>query len=730
MGGLKKIYHKNRNFIENFLFPVVLFLYPFIGVCQGLDLEDTTYSLANFQYFGQMDGTWMVATFLSNVWGSLLMHLPFGGTMIGMNCYTALVQSAMALMVYLTFRGRMAAPLLFVGELIALGLCWAPSAVLYHYLTYFFLTAGILLLFCGLTAEGMASLDSRSRDWRKSRGENVGAGGRVVGAAGSTLRSGRQRLYFLAAGLCLGANVAVRMPNVVQAALILVVWYGIVLYDKLSNDCYGTGKAKKAGGEERTTLGTDEKVKGTERKNAGMMRALAASTGWCLVGYLAGFGLPFLAICLRYGISAYPDMVWTLFAMTERATDYKPTSMVTGMFGDYGRGLYWLAFAALCMAAAGLAAAVRERLYGKTDNVGHTNSEAALRVRETSENGRQAKADFGKWDAYRITGVIIKAGYCLLLLVLLRFYWGRGMFTFRYYDYTSIYDPTVLLLLVTIGMAIYCLLKKDMAAEKKILAAAVLLEIFLTPLGSNNALYPIINNLFLAVPFLLWVAYDEAARVRRNRRFRVLSGSTANVADGESRVLLPAFLWQIPLALLVTFVLVQSIGFHASFAFNDGVFGEPRDRQAVLPEKAAGVWTNQEQGVLLEELARFAKEEDLSGREVICYGNLPGLSYLLDMPPALSTGWPDLASYRMVEYQRDMEALKAENAAGKELPIVMVSTPVAAYLSDDGEAIVWFGVDMEAYAADEKLQILGNFLREHGYAECFGNAEYVVYRAE
>lgn len=701
------IYNKYKNSIENFLFPVLLFLYPFIGVCQGLDLEDATYSLANFQYFGQMDGTWTVATFLSNVWGNLLMHLPFGGTLIGMNCYTVLVQSAMALMVYLTFRGRMAAPLLFVGELIALGLCWAPSVVLYHNLTYFFMTAGILFLYVGLTAEGTKTPLSRGRYQGWSHGKDAGADFRK-----------KQRLYFVAAGLCLGVNVAVRMPNVVQAALILVVWYGVVLC-KLNSRCYGKGKAKKTGDNKSETSGKPT-----------VLQAAVASTGWCFAGYLVGFGLPFFVICFRYGVSSYFDMVHTLFAMTEQATDYKPTSMITGMFGDYGRGLCWLAFAALCMVAAGLAAAVRERLYGRNDDGGHTNSETALHVRETSESGRQAKADSGKWDAYRITGVIIKAGYCLLLLVLLRFYWGRGMFTFRYYEYTSIYDPTVLLLLVTIGMAIYCLLKKDMAAEKKILAAAVLLEIFLTPLGSNNALYPIINNLFLASPFLLWVAHDEAARVRRNRRFRVLSGSAANAADGENRVLLPAFLWQIPLALLVTFVLVQSIGFHTSFAFNDGVFGEPRDRQVVLPEKAAGVWTNQGKGTLLEELVHFAKEEDLTGREVICYGNLPGLSYLLDMPPALSTGWPDLASYRMVEYQRDMEALEAETAAGKELPVVIVSTPVAAYLSDDGEAIVWFGVDMEAYTADEKLQVLGNFLREHGYVECFGNARYVVYCAE
>lgn len=677
MKGLAKNYGKYKNFIETLLFPAVLFLYPFIGVCQGLDVADSTYSLANFQYFGEMDGTWMVATYLANVWGNLLMHLPFGGTIIGMNCYTVPVQSAMALMAYFALRKRMPAPLLFLGEMIALGLCWSPSVILYQNLTYFFMTAGILLLYRGLTQQGVETPDSRGGGVVENRRGSVGAA-----------CDKRQRLYFAAAGLCLGANVAVRMPNVVYAAFILVVWYGIVLHQR-HNRCFGVTETEKAVGKERMTSGAAEQP--------ALARTLAASTGWCLAGYLVGFGLPFLAICLRYGVSAYPDMVRTLFAMTEQAADYKPASMVTGMFGDYGKGLCWLAFAGLCMAAAGLALSVRQRLYGAEDNVGQADS------------GQQADAISNKWGAYKITGVIIKAGYCLLLAVLLRFYWGRGMFDFRYYYYSSIYYPVVLLLVVTIGTAAYCLIKSEMKTEKKILAAAVLLEIFLTPLGSNNILYPIINNLFIVVPFLLWVAYES------------FTGAPVRGRDAYG------FVWKAPLVVLVVFVLVQSIGFHTAFAFNDGVFGEPRDMRVVLPEKAAGVWTNREQGVLLEELVDFAKEEGLTGREVICYGELPGLSYLLDMPPALSTVWLDLDSYRMEEYLRDMEAVAAKNRAGKELPVVIVSTPVAAYLSDDGEAIAWFGVDMEACAADEKLQILGEFLIKHGYAECFGNAGYVVY---
>ncbi|MDE7247655.1 MAG: hypothetical protein K2N43_07185, partial [Lachnospiraceae bacterium] len=109
------------------------------------------------------------------------------------------------------------------------------------------------------------------------------------------------------------------------------------------------------------------------------------------------------------------------------------------------------------------------------------------------------------------------------------------------------------------------------------------------------------------------------------------------------------------------------------------------------------------------------------------YGELPGLHYLLDMPFALSTAWPDLESYRMEEYRRDLAAIQERIAAGEEPPVIMVSSSVAAYLSDDGEAIGWFGVDMEAMAADEKLQILAEWLRTYGYTEQYGDARYVVY---
>lgn len=716
------IYRKYQKFIESWLFPVILLLYPFLSVNQGLDVADSTYSLTNFQYFDSMNGTWMVATFLSNVAGWLLTHLPFGETLLGMKCYTTLVQAATALMVYFGLKKRIAAPLLFLGEFLALGLCWCPSTILYNYLTYFLMTAAILLLYRGLTGGRAAETASADRlrlsaDERKVRGDEKEA------------YEKKRRLCFAAAGICLGANVAVRMPNVVQAAFILAVWYGTILMCRQRDENAAGGSAGAAAMAEGAA-GRAQKAgiaagNGFSGRITLPWKELAGVTGWCLLGYAVGFGVPLAAICIRYGVSAYPDMVRTMFAMTEQATDYKPSSMLTGMFGDYIKGLYWLAFAVVCAAAAGFAFWVRERLYGGRERAGQQDREReSADVRTGGRTGDAREA----WDAYRITGVIIKMAHLLLLAVLLRFYWGRGMFHFRYYEYGngSIYYPAVLLLLVTIAAAVFCLIGKKVCAEQKLMAAFVLLQILLTPLGSNNNLYPIINNLFVAAPFLLWTACKEGGAAAGQRSD--LQGNADDRAVGCSKNNTRYdFIWRAPFIALVIFVTVQSIGSHACFAFQDGIYGEARDMRVKTPEKAAGVYTNMENGALLEELAVFTEEEGMAGREMIAYGELPGLHYLLDMPPALSTAWPDLDSYRMAEYTRDMEALETAMKAGEEPPVIIVSSGIAAYWSDDGEAINWFGVDMEKMAGDEKLRILWGFVSSHGYAECFGNARYVVY---
>ena len=600
------VYNKYRNFIEKILFPAVLILYPLLKIGRGIEVSDSTYSLANFQYFASMDGTWIVATFLSNVVGNLMMHLPFGDTMMGMYFYTALIQSLTALVVYEGLRKKIPAPLVFVGEWIALGLCWCPSTILYNYLTYLFMTAGILLLCSGIVKD--------------------------------------DRKYYVAAGLCLGVNVAVRMPNVVQTAFIVAVWYGALIYGRTW---------KKA----------------------------IQDTLWCVLGYVAGFAVPVAAICIRYGVGAYPAMVKALFAMTDKATDYKPSAMVGSMFGDYITGLYRLSFTGICMLGGWLLFTVQRRIFSNKRNM----------------------------------VVLCKIIYVAVLLVLLRFYWGRGVFHFRYYEDSSMYYPAVLLLLVAIFAALYCLFRKGICPRLKILAILVLVQIFVTPLGSNNHLYPIVNNLFIVVPFLLGAAYDRYVSYR--------SENAQGGGDNVSRAGIFTFVWAAPLALLIVLVFIQSTGFHMMFAFRDGVDGEARDTKLTIPVKAAGIYTNQDNAAWLDELAEYAEGADLTGREAILYGKISGLGYLLNMPPALSTFWPDLDSYLMSEYERDMAQITTP-------PVIIIASPIAAYLNEDADGMNWFGTDREALDADEKLQMLADYMNEHSYHEAFANGRYVVYLAE
>lgn len=608
--------------IENFLLPLLLVIYPLMKINQGADISDTMYSLANFRFFDVTEGTWMIATYLSNVAGSLLMHLPLGDSVIGMNVYTALFPMATALTVYFCFRKKYGALITFAGEILALSLCWCPTTILYNYFTYLLMTVAIVLLYAALG--GQTQIRYR---------------------------------YLVAAGVCLGLNVAVRMPNVVQALLIVAVWYGVYL--------------KTASGPEQTITGDNHRGKENKRKQntSGVAQLYLRVTGCCLGGYLIGFGIPLLAICIRYGVMAYPHMVQTMFAMTEKATDYKPTAMLTGMFGDYAKGLFYLVFA-MAVTVFGLVLFWLERRFNTKKKKGMHFAVVAV--------------------------------YLLAIVVLFRFYWGRGLFTLHYYEYRSVYYPAVLFLLLAIGICVGCLVSKEIGQSDKILSMFLLIQIFVTPLGSNNDLYPILNNMFLTVPFALM-------------GIKILLQKTK--ATG------------ILCAMLTVLLFVQGIGFHTQFVFQDGVDGAKRDTKITTVPKAEGLVTTGENERLLAELSDCMLEQHLSGRNIILYGDISGVAYLFDMPSAISTYWPSLDSYRVAEFEEDMGKLKERINGGiqEKLPVIVTEAKFAAYLNKDAESMAWYGVDRQEMDSDEKLVGIGQFMEEYQYEQRFGNAQYAVY---
>ena len=410
--------------LNQIIFPFVLLAFPLLLVNQGIDVSDTTYSLGYYRFMDEMDATWVLATYLANVTGAFLMKLPMGNTLLGMNVYTGLLAAATALLCYAVLSKWMPAWIAFAGEVIALGLCWCPTTILYNYLTYFLFVAGSLLLCQALFTD---------------RG-----------------------IYYVLAGVCLGLNVMVRFSNLTEAALIVAVWF--------------------AGWLNREKTGVTVK-----------------RTGLCLAGYLVGFASVLFLIVGKYGTDAFGDMVESLFGMTQEASDYTLWGMISATADAYLVGLKWMAYMVPCTAAGIIMFLVKKGQYERTK----------------------------------------KILYGIGILILLRFYWGQGMFSLRYYNEGCVFQWMMLFLLVSVGCAAAGAggyFSRDV--RKRLVAAVVLVILLITPLGSNNYTYQNMNNLFLAAPYTLWACY---------RLFR---------KTGRKSVHFP---WQAFLALILLMTLVQSI---------------------------------------------------------------------------------------------------------------------------------------------------------------------------
>ncbi|HJA91854.1 MAG TPA: hypothetical protein H9717_01840 [Candidatus Eisenbergiella merdipullorum] len=558
-------------FSSKWLFPLILMVYPLLWANQGIDVSDPTYSLTNFRFFPELSGTWAIATWLANVAGFLLMKLPFGDTLLGMNLYTRLLISATALLAYFFLRGKMPSWMAFAGEIIAVSFCWCPSTILYNYLTYFLLLACCICLFRGLIWDRKGLL--------------------------------------ACAGVCLGLNVAVRTPNILEAVLILAVfWYG-----KLCGE-------------------TSAKV----WKNV----------LWCVCGFLAGFLAAFLAICIQYGPAAYFGMFTSLSGYAGTDESYSALSMVTSVLSAYAGTLQWVMTLVVCWLAG--------------------------------------------WIFFRFLPVRLKlAGrvvYCLCIPVLIRLFWGRGMFTFTYYNYRSIYEWGMLLLYLALAACVLVMADSRAFHRDRLLAAIILLVILVTPIGSNNGTMPALNNLFLAAPFAIWTFSGLLSRSRKHT-------------------------FAFPAAALVTAVFVmtavQGIGFRASFSFGDGIYGEKRDAKVENSAILIGMRTREENAESLSGLTAFAEEKSLSGTSLITLGSAPGLHFILDMPPGISHCWPDLDTYPAALMKEELDGL--------------LSSPNAL------PAVIVYKENGELPAETEKWEYLKEYMEKGGYTLLYENGGYRVY---
>ncbi|WP_022772677.1 hypothetical protein [Butyrivibrio sp. AE2015] len=559
--------------LERYFFPVVLLLYPLIGVNQGLDISDTMYSLTNYEYIETLNPMWLFSTYLSNVFGAVIMHFPGADTMLGFSIYCSFVTSVIALVSYYFLKSFMPGWMIFIGEFIAESICFSPRVILYNYLTYLFFTLGTVFLLLGIFA------------WK------------------------RQNLYLFIAGVCLGLNVMVRFPNIVETSLILVLWfYGYITRDKVQE--------------------------------------ILKKTGVCILGFLAGFAVPFIFTVVKYGAASYVSGIMGLFGMTEGASDYSSGGMIGLILEAYKTTLSNMAIMVPCVAAGIIMFLLVPEKY------------------------------------VMIKKILFIGG----ILILTKYYFATGVFTRNYYYYDSMFQAAMMFIISGIVLSVIGSLGiLNGSRQEQTLAFTALMLILVTPIGSNNYTFPILNNLFIIGPIVLWLFRRMMQRA------------------GEAHY---NFAWEAMFTFVLIVLFIQGALFHLGYSFMDGADGTKRE-SLVSIEKAKNMVTTQYNADTLEELSVVLNENDLQNTKVILFGGIPGVSYLFDMYPAIDTTWPDLDSYSVDNFDKQLMDL---SVSAEPTPTIII------------------GKDMAEYAnIGMKYDILLDYIVNHDYNKVFEGDRFIVF---
>ncbi len=405
------------------------------------------------------------------------------------------------------------------------------------------------------------------------------------------------------------------------------------------------------------------------------VKALAKETGICLLGYLSFFLALLLAATLLYGSGTLGNMITGVLGMAGSASDYTPGEMLLAIVDAYFHGFQWMLYMLLCILPGIPFLIIGEGRF--------------LRLR--------------------------KIVYCLCIPVLFLVLYKWGMFNFKYFQKEAALQWGAVFLLVCLGVTVWMLFTRMLDDEWRLIGCIALLIILITPLGSNNHIWPVLNNLFFIAPVVFWMIYRFA------RWGRTWLDTTRKVPLFPAKAMFSG--------MMIAFF-VQALGVGCQYVFLDGETGEPRVYKVAANPVLHGMHTSEMNGETLEEISRFMTEHraEYESKKLILYGNIPGLSYYLDKGPAIYTAWADLNTNsleRLEEELQELAGLYKENH--KDRPLVILSPPLAAYLSGEEKTIAWWGVDVESCKKDEKLKAIEDYMEAGAYEQVFGNEAFVVY---
>ena len=629
---MKKTEKKNR-WYETVIYIVLLAVFSLWGYGRGADLSDTTYSLANYRFMDAMTGSWKYATFLSNLTGVVLLKL-----------------SSHAGAFFLKTGGSLLFMNIFTDVLLL-----AVVLVIFFSMRKF-IPSPVLFLSL-VTAIGLCLIPKVILYQYLSF--YLFTFSCILILYG--IKSGKN-LYYIFAGIVLGINLFVRISNAVEVLLIVWVWYG-------------------------------EYLKKDDKSDKTLLKKILSDTLLCVAGYAAGVLIAFI-IFVIYALSNGSSPVAELQAVVgwvmgllsgesgSSAGGYSMGDMLLVILDSYLGNLKW---ALLLMAELVLGMLFFKFVF--TDITAECGSDS-----ETGEKiGGPAAFIKSNEKFLKIAFTVLYAGGVLLTFAYLE---RNGMFNFEYWNTGSIYRLYVVFLIISIVLFVLTIVSKRFETDAKLLSFMSLLIIFITPLGTNNHLYAVMNNSFLIVPVAFYIISRIVTMLKGKNMFY-------------------------PFA--VMFLVLTS------YTFKDCESGEQtRDVFGFYVPELAGMKAEAGHTEALKELYLsldtlfWETDKGLYDDGLIAWGPVPGLHYVLDVPPALSNLWPSLDSYSGDDMFDELMAMMAV----KKHPVVIASAEEAEIIS--GIMAGSKPAEDESAIAGKRL-VLGGFLIMNGYEEVFSNAEFTVY---
>ena len=338
-------------------------------------------------------------------------------------------------------------------------------------------------------------------------------------------------------------------------------------------------------------------------------------TLYCIIGYIAGLATSVLIVVIAGGTKGIGECVSWMLSLSSSEGDaggYSLTEMVRVIFDNYLGNVKYFAISILGIALG-----------------------------------------FVGFRIFKGKLLLLKrGGYIICLAGLFYYFYRNGVFTTKFYNNGAIFGLCVLAIFWQFVAAVYALFSKDLSVEDKTMAAIVIVLLLITPLGSNNHLFTIINSMFISLPYTVGFGY----KVLKDKKevFPIASYG----------------------AFLLVVLLAIGIMFNLRYVFVDGEQGTGHDTVISESKTMKGMKTDTLYAEDIDELCIVLS--DYRNKEAIFYGNVPGASYLLEMPCAISTSWPDLDSYSEKNFEKEL------NEVSKVKPLIIMKMDAYSdiYISD------------------------------------------------